>query len=98
MMGEPIPSLSLAVVTTYMQRWIDLRYVGITLNASFYRGSLIFSISISGIEWVGTQHETRGGPSVVTMSLGGSASLPLNDAVETVCVLFCEGTCLSQVP
>lgn len=98
MMGEPIPSLSLAVVTTSMQRWIDLRYVGITLNTSFYRSSPIFSNSISGIEWVGTQHRTRGGPSVVTMSLGGSASLPLNDAVETVCVLFRGGTCLSQFP
>lgn len=39
---------------------------------------------MNGLEWVLTQYRSTGRPSIATMSLGGSYSLALNEAVGKV--------------
>jgi len=44
-------------------------------------GSGVISDIISGLDYVQKQHKASGRPSIATMSLGGSYSFPINDAV-----------------
>ncbi|KAF9651864.1 serine protease [Thelephora ganbajun] len=46
------------------------------------KGSGSVSDIISGLQWIKAQHQASGRPSIATMSLGGSVSFPLDEAVR----------------
>lgn len=47
-------------------------------------GSGSYSGIVSGMQWVAQQHRSKGGPSVANMSLGGSKSSVIDDAVKSL--------------